>query len=185
MEDGTLSIVQRESGYQVRYASNNPRAPDYPPYACPDEAAMVAVLHQLGAEPEAITQACTTVRHGGMAVLPLRVSPRQMQTFFSLPPPHPEPPLGASYAVYQSGADLLGVGLTPAAAVHDAERWSDRALTALTSYGLDGPRAETRGAYYLRPCTPELYAAVQAGERSIPYAVNEEGYLAVLDPHEA
>ena len=48
-----------------------------------------------------------------------------------------------------------------------------------------GPRGETRGAYYLRPCTPELYEAVHAGDRSISYAVNEEGYLAVLDPHEA
>jgi hypothetical protein len=26
---------------------------------------------------------------------------------------------------------------------------------------------------------------VHAGGRSIPYAVNEEGYLAMLDPHEA
>jgi len=33
--------------------------------------------------------------------------------------------------------------------------------------------------------TPELYEAVQALGRSIPYAVNEEGYLAVLDPREA
>ena len=49
MEEGTLSIVKRERGDQVRYASNNPRAPDHPPYACPDEAVLVAVLHQLGA----------------------------------------------------------------------------------------------------------------------------------------
>ena len=89
------------------------------------------------------------------------------------------------YAVYQSGTELLGVGLTHAEAVQDAELWSDRALSSLTSYGLDGPRGETRGAYYLRPCTPELYEVVQAGDRSIPYAVNAEGYLAVLDPHEA
>jgi hypothetical protein len=82
MEDGTLGIVQRDNGYQVRYASNNPRAPDHQPYACPDEASLVALLHQLGTEPEAITQACATVRHGGVAVLHLRVSPRQMQAFF-------------------------------------------------------------------------------------------------------
>jgi hypothetical protein len=93
--------------------------------------------------------------------------------------------MGEYYAVYQSGTELLGVGLTSAEALQDAERWRDRALSPLTSYGLDGPRGETRGAYYLRPCTPELYAAVNAGDRSIPYAVNEEGYLAVLDPHEA
>ena len=93
--------------------------------------------------------------------------------------------MGEYYAVYQSGAELLGVGVTIADALRDAERWSDRALSSLTSYRLDGPRGETRGAYYLRPCTPELYAAVQAGGRSIPYAVNDEGYLAVLDPREA
>ena len=93
--------------------------------------------------------------------------------------------MGEYYAVYQSGAELLGVGLTSADALRDAELWSDRTLPSLTSYGLDGPRGETRGAYYLRPCTQELYEAVQAGERSIPYAVNEEGYLAMLDPHEA
>ena len=89
------------------------------------------------------------------------------------------------YAVYQSGAELLGVGLTVADALHNAELWSDRVLLSLTSYGLDGPRGETRGASYLRPCTPELYEAVHAGDRRIAYAVNEEGYLAVLDPHEA
>ena len=93
--------------------------------------------------------------------------------------------MGEYYAVYQSGAELLGVGLTRAEALQDAERWRDRALFPLTPYGLDGPRGETRGAYYLRPCTLELYAAVQAGGRSLPYAINEEGYLAVLDPHEA
>ena len=82
MEDGTLSIVQRDNGYQVRYASNNPRAPDHQPYACPDEATLVALLHQLGTEPEAITQACATVQQGGVAVLHMRVSPRQMQAFF-------------------------------------------------------------------------------------------------------
>jgi hypothetical protein len=89
------------------------------------------------------------------------------------------------YAVYQSGAELLGVGRTVADALQGAELWSDRALPSLTSYGLDGPRGETRGAYYLRPCTPELYEAVHTGNRSMAYAVNEEGYLAVLDPHEA
>jgi hypothetical protein len=101
--------------------------------------------------------------------------------------PHPREDItmGEYYAVYQSGGELLGVGITSADALQDAELWSDRALPSLTSYGLDGPRGETRGAYYLRPCTPELYAAVHAVGRSIPYAVNDEGYLAVLDPHEA
>ena len=89
------------------------------------------------------------------------------------------------YVVYQSGGELLGVGLTSAEALQNAELWSDRTLCPLTLYGLDGPRGETRGTYYLRPCTPELYAAVHAGDRRIPYAVNEEGYLAVLNPYEA
>jgi hypothetical protein len=66
MEEGTLSIVKRESGYQVRYTATNPRAPDHPPYACPDETTVVALLHQLGTESEAITQACATVRKGGV-----------------------------------------------------------------------------------------------------------------------
>jgi hypothetical protein len=89
------------------------------------------------------------------------------------------------YAVYQSGGELLGVGMTSADALRDAELWRDRALSSLTSYGLDGPRGETRGASDLRPCTQDLYEAVPAVGRHIPYAVNEEGYLAVLDPREA
>jgi hypothetical protein len=184
-EEGTLSIVRRGSGYQVRYASNHPYDPERPPHACPDEETLRAFLHHVGLEAGAIHQACAAVQTGGVAVLRILLSPGQRQASFPLPPPHEDTTLGAYYAVYQSGAELLGVGLTTAAAVQDAERWSDRALPSLTSYGLDGPRGETRGAYYLRPCTPELYAAVQAGGRSIPYAVNEEGYLAVLDPREA
>ena len=93
--------------------------------------------------------------------------------------------MGEYYAVYQSGAALLGVGLTIADALRDANSGVIGRSPALTSYGLDGPRGETRGAYYLRPCTQELYDAVYAGGRSMPYAVNDEGYLAMLDPHEA
>jgi hypothetical protein len=89
------------------------------------------------------------------------------------------------YAVYQSGAELLGVGTSMADAIMDAELWSDHALPSITSYGLDGPRGETRGAYYLRPCTPELYEAVHTLGRNIPYATNDEGYVALLDPREA
>lgn len=184
-EEGTLSIVRRGSGYQVRYASNNPYDPERPPHACPDEETLSGFLCHLGLEAGAIREACAAVQTGGVAVLRLLLSLEQRQASFPLPSPHDDTTLDAYYAVYQSGTELLGVGLTPAAALQDAERWSDRALPSLTSYGLDGPRGETRGAYYLRPCTPELYAAVQAGGRSIPYAVNDEGYLAVLDPREA
>ena len=41
--------------------------------------------------------------------------------------------MGEYYAVYQSGTELLGVGLTIAEALQDAERWRDRALSPLTS----------------------------------------------------
>ena len=34
MEEGTLRIVKRGSGYQVRYAANNPRALDYQLTGC-------------------------------------------------------------------------------------------------------------------------------------------------------
>ena len=60
--------------------------------------------------------------------------------------------MGEYYAVYQSGAELLGVGLTIADALRDAELWSDRTLPSLTSYGLDGPRGETRSLL-----SPPLY----------------------------
>jgi hypothetical protein len=82
LEEGTLSIVKRDSGYQVRYASNNPRAPEHPPYACHDEATLVALLHQLGTEPAAIAQACAAVQKSGVAVLSLLVSLQQRQAFF-------------------------------------------------------------------------------------------------------
>jgi hypothetical protein len=85
MEDGTLSIVKRDRGYQVRYAANNPRALEHPPYVCSDEATLLALLHQLGTEPAAITQAWTTVQKGGVAVLSLHVSPQQIQVCFPVP----------------------------------------------------------------------------------------------------
>ena len=43
-EEGTLSIVRRGRGYQVRYASNNPYDPERPPHACPDEETLSAFL---------------------------------------------------------------------------------------------------------------------------------------------
>ena len=39
--------------------------------------------------------------------------------------------MGEYCAVYQSGAELLGVGLTIADALQDAELWSDRTLPSL------------------------------------------------------
>jgi hypothetical protein len=81
-EEGTLSIVRRGEGYQVRYASNHPYAPERRPYACPDEATLGALLHHFGTAAAAITQACATVRKGGVAVLRIVLSPEQIQAFF-------------------------------------------------------------------------------------------------------
>ena len=81
-EDGTLSIVRRGTRYQVRYASNNPAHRDHRPRVCPDEAHLQALLHQLGVEQASITQACTDVQKGGMAVLLIAVSAEQLQTCF-------------------------------------------------------------------------------------------------------
>ena len=81
-EEGTLSIVKRGSAYQVRYAANNPRETDRRPRVCPDEGTLGALIHQLGTEPEAITQACAAARKGEVVVLRILLSPQQIQTFF-------------------------------------------------------------------------------------------------------
>src|SRR4029453_6359947 len=125
-EEGTLSIVRRGSGYQVRYASNNPYDPERPPHACPDEETLSGFLYHLGLEAGAIREACAAVQTGGVAVLRILLSLGQRQASFPLPSPHEDTTLDAYYAVYQSGAELLGVGLTPAAALQDAERGSAR-----------------------------------------------------------
>ena len=54
MEEGTLSIVRRAQGYQVRYASNNPHDQDRLPCVCRDEAHLAVLLHHCGAEAAAI-----------------------------------------------------------------------------------------------------------------------------------
>jgi CheY-like chemotaxis protein len=74
-EEGTLSIVRRGQRYQVRYASNNPYAPEYPPRVCPDEASLCALLHHVGTEAEALQHACAVARQGRVAVLRLLVTP--------------------------------------------------------------------------------------------------------------
>jgi len=47
-ETGILSIVKRGPTSQVRYASFNPYDTDRLPYACPDEGALVTLLHHFG-----------------------------------------------------------------------------------------------------------------------------------------
>jgi hypothetical protein len=87
-EEGTLSIVRRGQGYQVRYASNNPHGRDRLPHACPNEACLAALLHQCGMEAASITRVCVDVQQGKMVVLLVVVSAEQLQVFCDvvLPP---------------------------------------------------------------------------------------------------
>jgi CheY-like chemotaxis protein len=97
-EDGTLSIVRRDAGYQVRYAANNPYAQDRQPRVCPDEATLRALLHALGTEAEAVEHACAIARQRGVAVLHLRLARAQMQTcFHPAPAPSPVDELGDAF----------------------------------------------------------------------------------------
>jgi hypothetical protein len=73
-EEGTLSIVRRGRVYQVRYASNNPYAPDRAPRACHDADTLRAFLHHLGTELENIEQVYAAVQRGGVAVLRILLS---------------------------------------------------------------------------------------------------------------
>ena len=86
-EDGMLSIVPRGTTYQVRYASSNPYDMDRPPYPCPDEGTLVALLHHCGLDTWSIYQAGTELQKGRVAVLPIDCSQEQMQAYF--PPHHP------------------------------------------------------------------------------------------------
>src|SRR5262249_36737798 len=81
-EEGTLSIVRRGAGYQVRYASNNRRDQERLPCTCPDETHLAALLHHVGTELAVIAQVCADVRQGKMAVLLVVVSAEQRQAFF-------------------------------------------------------------------------------------------------------
>jgi CheY-like chemotaxis protein len=81
-EEGTLSIVLRDQHYHVRYASNNPYAPEHPMRDCGDRDTLDALLHALGLEAAAMHDACAIVPHGGVAVLRILLAPRQIQTCF-------------------------------------------------------------------------------------------------------
>jgi hypothetical protein len=80
-EEGTLSIVRRGTGYQVRYASNTLHDRERRPRAYPDEAHLAA-LHHFGTEVAVISQVCADVRQGKMAVLLVVISAEQLQAFF-------------------------------------------------------------------------------------------------------
>ena len=47
-EAGILSIMRRGHTYRIRYASSNLYDMDRPPYLCPDEGAMITLLHHYG-----------------------------------------------------------------------------------------------------------------------------------------
>ena len=101
--------------------------------------------------------------------------------------PHTEiRPWASTTPCIQSGAELLGVGLTIADALPRTPnsgvigRSPPSRPTGWTARA--GKRAEP---IISAPVPQKLYEAVHAGGRNIPYAVNDEGYLAVLDPHEA
>jgi len=85
LEEGTLRIVRRGPGYQIRYASNHPYDPECPPYTCQDEETLTTVLHHGGLEAAAIPQACMAAQTGG-AVVRMLVAPAQIQAFFRPPP---------------------------------------------------------------------------------------------------
>jgi hypothetical protein len=78
-----LSIVRRETTYQVRYASSNPHGLERSPYPCPDEGTLVTLLQHCGMDSWSIQQAGTELRKGRMAVLPLRCTQAQLQAYFS------------------------------------------------------------------------------------------------------
>ena len=79
-----LSVVRRGPTYQVRYASSNPYDMDRPPYLCPDEGAMVTLLHHYGIDAWSLQQAIAVLQKGGVAVLPLVLSEAQRQAYIPL-----------------------------------------------------------------------------------------------------
>ena len=86
-EEGTLSIVRRGTGYQIRYASNNPHDQERLPHTCSNEVHLAAFLHHVGTEVTVMAQVCAEVRQGKMAVLLVSLSAEQLQAYF---PPTPQ-----------------------------------------------------------------------------------------------
>jgi hypothetical protein len=84
-EEGILSIVRRGHTYQVRYATDNPHEQDRQPYTCPTEAHLATWLHHYGLEPWAIQQAFADLRRGGVTVLRLLCSARDVARLFPFP----------------------------------------------------------------------------------------------------
>ena len=83
-EEGMLSIMRRGTTYQARYASSDPHALERQPYPCPDEGALVSLLHHCGLEPWSLHRALAELRHGRLAVLPIVLAEAQRQRYFPL-----------------------------------------------------------------------------------------------------
>ncbi len=83
-EAGMLSIVRCGTTYQVRYASSNPHAMERQPYPCPDEGALVVLLHHCGLEAWALDRVLAELRHGRLAVLSIVLAEAQRQRYFPL-----------------------------------------------------------------------------------------------------
>jgi hypothetical protein len=83
-ETGILSIVKCGHTSQVRYASFNPYDMDRQPYQCPDESALVTLLHHCGIDTWSLQQAIAALQKGEVAVLPLVLSEAQLQAYFPL-----------------------------------------------------------------------------------------------------
>jgi glycerophosphoryl diester phosphodiesterase len=90
-ETGILSIVRRGPTSQVRYASFNPYDMDRLPYQCPDEGALVTLLHHFGINAWSLQQVAAALRKGEVAVLPVALSEAQLQAYF---PPQRPPHVG-------------------------------------------------------------------------------------------
>src|SRR5215831_14686463 len=71
----------------VRYASFNPYDIDRLPYSCPDEDALVTLLHHWGINGWSLKQAIAALRKGEVAVMPVVLSEVQLQAYF--PPQRP------------------------------------------------------------------------------------------------
>jgi hypothetical protein len=86
---------------------------DRPPYPCPNEGTLVALLHHCGIDSWSIQQANTELQKGRMAVLPIVCSQAQMQAYFPLHRPRThgrdaEHHVGVGILRHQEAAALVG-----------------------------------------------------------------------------
>jgi hypothetical protein len=113
-ETGILSIVRCGSTIQVGYASLNPYDMDRCTYQCPNESALVAMLHNWGIDAWSLQQALVSLRKGKVAVLPVALSEALLQTYFPLQHPTHSgmdaDDSGAQAAQRQGAAAVRGVG---------------------------------------------------------------------------